>query len=134
MQNLIQKFRQSPLLSRNQVFYLKNWKLWRAPTTIDVNNFCWNFAHVPYLQMSTKGCVGFLFCLECALFAKIKKIPGVYTLTETSFINNSRSKQNKKNNSTHPFVDILKTGTCAKFQHKILNFTAVEARLKFSIF
>ena len=34
------------LLSRNQVFCLKNWQLWRAPTTIEFNVFCWNFVHV----------------------------------------------------------------------------------------
>ena len=62
------------LFLRNQVFCLKNWKLWRAPTTIDFNNLCWNFADVPYLPMSTKECVGFFyFCLELELFAKIKK-------------------------------------------------------------
>ena len=57
----------------------------------------------------------FLFCLELELFAKIKKkIPGFYTLTETRFINNLRSKQNNKNH-THPFVDIRKTETYAKY-------------------
>ena len=60
----------------------------------------------------------FLFCLELELFAKIKRIPDFYTLTETSFINNSRSKQNIKN-PKHSFVDIGKTETCAKFQQKI---------------
>ena len=38
---------------------------------------------------------------------KNKKRPGFYTLTKTIFINNSRSKQNKKN-SEHPFVGIVK--------------------------
>ena len=42
-----------PLFSRNQVFCLKNWKLWRAPTTIGFKFFCWNFAHVFYLVMET---------------------------------------------------------------------------------
>ena len=46
-------------------------------------------------------CGIFFICLELELFAKIKKKPGFYTLTETRFINNSRSKQNKKN-LTHP--------------------------------
>ena len=45
---------------------------------------------------------------------KNKKRPGFYTLTETVFINNSRSKQNKKN-SEHYFVDIVKWEKCAKF-------------------
>ena len=85
--------------------------------------------------MSTKGCVGlFLFCLELELFAKIKKkIHSFYTLTDTSFINNSISKQNKKN-PTHPFVDIRTRETCAKFQQKILNPTVVGAPSKVSIF
>ena len=81
--------------------------------------------------MSTKECVGFFyFCLELELFAKI---PGFYTLTATRFINNSRSKQNKKN-PTHTFVDIRKTETCAKFQQKILNSTVVGARQTFQFF
>ena len=33
--------------------------------------------------------------------------PGFYTLVFYTFINNSRSKQNKKN-PTHPIVDIIK--------------------------
>ena len=68
MQNLIEKLRQVFCLKNSQ-----NSKLWRVPTTIDFNNVCWNLAHVPYLPMSTKVCVGFfLFCLELELFAKIK--------------------------------------------------------------
>ena len=61
------------LFSRNEVLCLKNWKLWQAPTTQEFNIFCWNFAHVSYLPMSTKGCLGFyLFCLDLELFAKIE--------------------------------------------------------------
>ena len=84
--------------------------------------------------MSTKGCVGFfLFCLELELFAKIKKKPGFYTLTETRFINISRFKQNKKN-PTHRFVDIGKKETGVKFQQKILNSMVVGARQSFKFF
>ena len=62
------------LLLRNQVFSLKNCKLWRAPTTLQFNIFCSNFTHVSYLPVSTKACAGFfLFCLDLELFAKIKK-------------------------------------------------------------
>ena len=62
------------LFWRNQVLCLKNWKLWWAPTTIDFNNFCWNFTHVSYLPVSTKECSRFFkFCLEVELFAKTKK-------------------------------------------------------------
>ena len=61
---------------RNQVFCLKNWKLWQAPTIMEFDNFCWNIAYVFYLPMSTKAkrCSGFfLFCLDLELFAKIIK-------------------------------------------------------------
>ena len=58
--------------------------------------------------MSTKAFVGFfLFHLDLELFAKIKKKTGFYTLVFYTFINNSRSKQNKKN-PTNSFVDIIK--------------------------
>ena len=84
--------------------------------------------------MFTKGCVGFfLVCLELELFAKIKKRPGFYTFTEIWFINNSRSKQTKKKNPEHHFVDIGKKETCAQFLQKILNSIVVGAR-QFSIF
>ena len=47
---------------------LKNWKLYWAPTTIEFNLFCWNFAHVFYITMSKKGCSWFiLFCLDLEL-------------------------------------------------------------------
>ena len=51
------------LFSRNQVFCLKIWKLWWAPTTLQFNIFCWNFALVFYLPLSTKGCVGFFYSI-----------------------------------------------------------------------
>ena len=59
-----------------------------------LNNFCWNFAHVSYLPMCSKGCSKFVsFCLDLELFAKTKR-PDFYTTTETNFITNLRSKQN----------------------------------------
>ena len=39
-----------------------------------------------------------------------------------------------KKNPTHPFVDIGKTETCAKFQQKILNCPVVGARQSFQLF
>ena len=61
------------LFSGNQVFCLKNWNLWRAPTTLEFNGFFWNFAYVSYLPMSTKGYLGFfLFYLDLKSFAKIE--------------------------------------------------------------
>ena len=49
------------LLPRNQTICLKNWNFWRASTATKFSIFCWNFARVSYLTMSTKGCSGF-FC------------------------------------------------------------------------
>ena len=77
--------------------------------------------------------MGYLFCLELELFAKILKSPGFHTLTETRFINNARYKQNKKD-PTYPFVDFGKTETCAKFQQKILYSAAVRACQSFQFF
>ena len=60
--------------------------------------------------MSTKVLLGFfLFCLDLELFPKIKKKKrsGFYGFTETTFINNSRFKQNKKNHQ-NAFVCIVK--------------------------
>ena len=49
------------LFPRTKVICLKNWKLWRAPTTIKFIIFWWNFSHVSYLTMSTKGCSRFFY-------------------------------------------------------------------------
>ena len=96
------------LFLRNQVFCLKIWKLWRAPTILQFNIFF-------YLPMSTKGCAWFLFIpFRSWVICKNSKRPGFYTLVFYTFINNSRSKQNKKN-PTHPFVDITKLKKWAKF-------------------
>ena len=60
------------LFPRNQAICLKNWKLWRAPTTTKFNIFWWNIVHVSHLIMSTKGCSGFFkFCLDLELLIKI---------------------------------------------------------------
>ena len=67
--------------------------------------------------MSTKGCPGFvLFCLDLELFPKIKK-PGFYTLILYIFINNLRSKQNKKN-PEHPFLTLLSRKRVQDFTKK----------------
>ena len=63
MQNPIQKVRQSSIVFEKPDNFSENMKLWRAPTTLEINIFCWNLAHVSYLPMSTKGCAGFFFIL-----------------------------------------------------------------------
>ena len=72
MHNSIWSLGKALLFSRNQVFCLRNWKLWRAPSTTEFNFFCWNFAHFFYLPMCAYSGF-FLFCLDLELFAKNRK-------------------------------------------------------------
>ena len=74
MQNTIQTFRQSFIVFEKPGILSENWKLWRAPAILQFNFFCWNFAHVFYLPMSTIEDVGFfLFYLDLEVFAKDRK-------------------------------------------------------------
>ena len=74
MQNPIQKFRQSSIVFKKPGILSEHLKILTSSNTLQFNIFCWNFAHVSYLPMPTKGCVVFfLFCLDLGLFAKIKK-------------------------------------------------------------
>ena len=81
----------------------------------------------------------FKFYLDLELFVKIKidlvSTHSFFTLTYIFFlhINNSRSKQNKRN-PTHRFGDNTKQKTCAKFQQKILKFMVVGAHQSFQFF
>ena len=111
MQNSMKKFGQSYIVFEKPGFCLKNWNFWRAPTTIEFNIFCWNFAHVSYLPMSTKGCSDFFkFCLDLELFPKIKKdlvsTHSFFTFPLITQYLNKKTKQKK--NLEHPFVDIVK--------------------------
>ena len=108
MRSAIQKFRQSSIVFEKPGFCMKNWKLWLAATTIEFNIFCWNFPHVSYLPMSTKGCSGlFLFCFDLELVGKIKKdlvsTDSFFTLLLITQDLNKIKKDPKK-----PFVDIVK--------------------------
>ena len=72
MQNPIQKFRQSSIVFKKPDILSENLKI--------LTSFSWNFEHVSYLPISTKGCLGlFLFCLDLELFAKIKKTLFLHT-------------------------------------------------------
>ena len=83
--------------------------------------------------MSTKGCLGFvLFCLDLELFAKMKK--DLFSAHSFFTILLITQDPNKIKNPEHPFVEIVKQETCAKFQQKILNFMAVGARQNFQLF
>ena len=58
MQNTIQAFRQSSIVFEKPGILSENWKLCQAPAILPFNIFYWNLAHLFYLPMSTKGCVG----------------------------------------------------------------------------
>ena len=101
----MQNFRQSPIV------FEKPGSLSEKLKTLT----SWNLGHISYLPMSTKGCSGFF--LVSFRFWVIKKTgfcDYVETRSFSIFVNNSRSKQNKKN-PEHPFVDIGKWETCTKF-------------------
>ena len=121
------------LFPRNQVICLKNWKLFRTPTTSPFKNFCWNFTHVSVLHMSTKGCVEFFsFCLYLKLLINLFSVsvqkPGLFWFWQITQV------LIKIKNPSHPFVDIGKLGTCAEFQQKLLKSVVVEARQSFQFF
>ena len=84
--------------------------------------------------MSITVYVGFfLFCLELELFAKIKK-DLVSTHSQKPGLSVTHDLNKIKKIPEHPFVDIGKTETCAKFQQKILNFMTVGVRQSFQLF
>ena len=75
MQNPILKFRQSSIVFETPGFLSEKLKTLTSFNYHWVQIFfCWNFAHVSYLPMSTKGCWDFFHLdLDLELFAKIKK-------------------------------------------------------------
>ena len=98
----------APLFPRNQVICLKNWKLWRAPTTIKFNIFWWNFAHVSYLTMSTKGCSEYFFILFRSWIIN-KNVKNECVETRSFwFLQINQDLNEIKKNPEHSFVDIDK--------------------------
>ena len=121
MQNPIQKFRQSSIFFEKPGIF--SWKL-KTLTSSNyhrVQFFCWNFTHVSYLAMSKKNVRDFFFCFGYIL-SNLQKLDLISTHSFFYiFGNNSRSKWNKKY-TKHPFVDIVKYETCAKFYHQSFQF------------
>ena len=97
-----------------------------------VDYFSPNFARFPLTNIYKR--VFGIYFLNLELFAKIKKSPGFYTLTEATFftlLSITRNLNKILKNTEHPFVDIVRQKTCAKFQQKILNHMVVGARQSF---
>ena len=98
MQNTIQKLRQNSIVFEKPGILPEKLK---TLTSSNYPTFQYFFAktctHFLLTNVYKRVCGIFSFYLDLELFAKIKKSPGFYTLVFYSFINNSRSKQNKKN-------------------------------------
>ena len=121
------------LLLRNQVFCLKfeNFdELQLLYSSINLAETSHTFPTYHCLKMGV--CNFFNFIQILSYFQKIKKTWFLHTRFCT-FINNSKSKQNKEN-ATHSFVDITKQRTCVKFQQKILKSIVVGTRRSFQFF
>ena len=121
------------LFLRNQVFCLKIWKLWQASTVLQFNIFCWNFAHLFYLPLSKKRCVGFfLFYLDLELFAKIKKdLVSTHSFFTLSLITQDLNKIKK----THtPFCRHYYVENVCKVSAKILKSMVAGGRQSFQFF
>ena len=74
MKNPIKNFRQSSNVFEKPGILSGNLKTLTSSKYPTAQNVWWNFAHVYYLPMSTKGCVwSFLFYLDFKLFAATKK-------------------------------------------------------------
>ena len=72
MQNPTPEFRQSSIVFEKPSILSE--KLETLISSIEFNNFCWNFAHGFYLALSAKGCFRFFkLCLDLDLLAKIRK-------------------------------------------------------------
>ena len=125
MQNPIQKFRQSSIVfekpgilpeklktltsSNNQRLIIFVQILHTFPTYQCLLKgvcacFVWNLSHVPKSKNTNvckRVCGLFYFVSNLSYLPKWKKIPGFYTLTETTFINNQDLNKIKK--SQTPF-------------------------------
>ena len=132
MQNPVQKSWQSSLVVETPGILSENLKILTLElelTTLQFNIFCWNFAHVPYLLMSTKGCVGFfLFFLDLELFAKVKN----NRVSTHSFFTLLLITQDKKSHT--PFCRYYSVENVCKISVKNIKLYGGWSWSKFSFF
>ena len=108
MQNPIQKFRQSSIVFEKPGILSENLKTLTSSNYPTVQYFLLKLCTRFLLTNVCKRMCGVFFILfRSWVICKSLKEPGFYTLVFYTFINNSRSKQNKKN-PKHAFVDITK--------------------------
>ena len=104
----MQKFRQSSVVSEKPSILPENLKTLMSSNYPTVQYFFAETLHTfSTYQCLQKGLWDFSILFRSWVICKHWKRPGVHTLVFYTFMNNSRSKQKKKN-PTHPFVDITK--------------------------
>ena len=101
MQNTIQKFRQNSIVFEKPGILSENLKTLTSSNYPTVQYFLLKL-RTPFLLTNVyKGVCGIFFILfRSWVICKNLKRPGFYTLVFYTFINNSRSKRNKKKSHT----------------------------------
>ena len=133
MQNPIKKLVKVLLFLRNQVFCLKNWKFWWAPTTRDFINFFLKFCMCFLLTNVYKRVCGIFSVLFRIWVICQNKKDLVSTHSQKPGLSITQDL-NKIKKIPHSFADIGKTKMCAKFQQKMLNSMVVGAHQSFQFF
>ena len=134
MQNPKQKFRQSSIVSEKPGILSENLKTLTSSNYPTVQYFLLKLPTRFLLTNVYKSVSGIFFILfGSSVICKNQNRSGFYTLVFYIVINNSRSKQTKKN-PEHPFWDIIKWKTCAKFQQKNIKLYGSWSSSQFSIF
>ena len=129
MQNQLLKFRQRSIISEKRYYFFEKLKTLTSSNchSIEFNIFCWNFEHVSYLTISTKGSSrSFLILFRSWVIEKPHFRECVESSSFFILANNSRSKQNKKTPEHHfidigvqnfkKFIKVYGTWTSSKFQ------------------
>ena len=125
MKNTIQKFKQSSIVFEKPSILSENLKTLTSSNYPIVQYFLLKLRARCLLTNVYKRVNGiFLFCLDLELLQKLKKD----LVSTNSFFTLLLITQdlNKIQNPAHPFVDITKQKTRAKFQQKIQNFWWLE--------
>ena len=128
MQNTIQKFRRSTIVSEKPDILSENLKTLTSSNYLTVQYF-WLKLRTRFLLTNAykRVCGIFFISFRSWVICKNLKRSGFYTLVFTLLLITQDLNKIKKN-LRPPFVDITKSKMCANFQQKMLNFMLVGAR------
>ena len=107
MQNLIPKFSQNSIISEKPGYFSEKLKALASSNYHRNLFFCWNFAQVSYLTMSTKGSSEFFFIL-CRSWVINKNLKSECVETRVFLFLQITQDLNKIILKKHSFVDIAK--------------------------